>query len=337
MLSLAPILLASACLASTDKPSDIAEFSVGSRCFIGGFASVQSADFPPIVDGSDSFPQLVATQLSSRLGGQARFPDEVGFAAASTFIDFRWDVDPTGFFVSDEYPSVLARLQSRTSLTINESYGGASAPEGARFFAVCDAPFSRNRCGIRIARPTKYLMDLDAYLETTDAIRFAEGSASTATVSASLEIDRVRLGSVQLDASDLLERANSGGNTDNETIVIATGWVQPDGRDYLSMSPNLRADIDARDNPETMNARDFLSANMRFIILASRPGCALADWDGSDSIDVADFSAYLNDWSAAEPDADLTSAGTCDITNIDGIVDMSDFACFLSQWSEGCP
>ncbi|MDX9911808.1 MAG: GC-type dockerin domain-anchored protein [Phycisphaerales bacterium] len=67
------------------------------------------------------------------------------------------------------------------------------------------------------------------------------------------------------------------------------------------------------------------------IAYAIRPeGCA-ADWDNSGGQpNSSDFLAYLNDWSAQEPRADLVPPGG------NGVWDSSDFLAYLNLYSQGC-
>ncbi|MDX9911947.1 MAG: GC-type dockerin domain-anchored protein [Phycisphaerales bacterium] len=59
--------------------------------------------------------------------------------------------------------------------------------------------------------------------------------------------------------------------------------------------------------------------------------CCLADWDSSGGApNSSDFLAYLNDWSAHAPAADLAPAGG------DGNWDSSDFLAFLNLFANGC-
>ncbi|MDX9911948.1 MAG: GC-type dockerin domain-anchored protein [Phycisphaerales bacterium] len=61
------------------------------------------------------------------------------------------------------------------------------------------------------------------------------------------------------------------------------------------------------------------------------PDCCLADWDSSGGApDAADFLAYLNDWSAHAPAADLAPAGG------DENWDSSDFLAYLNLYVNGC-
>lgn len=54
----------------------------------------------------------------------------------------------------------------------------------------------------------------------------------------------------------------------------------------------------------------------------------LADWDADGSNDTIDFTSYLNDWVAKEPEADL---------NRDGKINTRDVMVWLNLWSFGCP
>lgn len=54
----------------------------------------------------------------------------------------------------------------------------------------------------------------------------------------------------------------------------------------------------------------------------------LADGDADGDRDTIDFTAYLNDWAARQPEADL---------NEDGVVNTLDVLVWLNTWSFGCP
>ena len=77
---------------------------------------------------------------------------------------------------------------------------------------------------------------------------------------------------------------------------------------------------------------DRLSAidNVEFGLVVANPQCP-ADWDGSGGQpNSSDFLAYLNDWSAQEPAADLAPQGG------DAAWDSSDFLAFLNLYANGC-
>lgn len=54
----------------------------------------------------------------------------------------------------------------------------------------------------------------------------------------------------------------------------------------------------------------------------------LADWDGNGNADTQDFSAYLNAWTAREPETDL---------NADGAIDILGVLVWFNVWTFGCP
>jgi hypothetical protein len=51
------------------------------------------------------------------------------------------------------------------------------------------------------------------------------------------------------------------------------------------------------------------------------------DWNDDGALDSRDFIAYLNDWVAGDPQADI---------NDDGVVDTRDFIQYLNLWTGGC-
>ncbi|MEO0482167.1 MAG: TIM-barrel domain-containing protein [Planctomycetota bacterium] len=53
-------------------------------------------------------------------------------------------------------------------------------------------------------------------------------------------------------------------------------------------------------------------------------------------VDLVDFSYYLSRRAQADPAADLTETGTCNLLTADGVVDLSDFSCYLAFWSQSC-
>ncbi|MBK7405350.1 MAG: hypothetical protein IPJ41_12135 [Phycisphaerales bacterium] len=62
--------------------------------------------------------------------------------------------------------------------------------------------------------------------------------------------------------------------------------------------------------------------------IAEYRGCfCLPDWNGDGTVNTQDFIAYLNDWAARAPRADL---------NGDGVVNTLDFLAFLNAWATGC-
>ena len=62
--------------------------------------------------------------------------------------------------------------------------------------------------------------------------------------------------------------------------------------------------------------------------IAEYRGCfCLPDWNGDGTVNTLDFIAYLNDWAARDPGADL---------NGDGVVNTLDFLAFLNAWATGC-
>jgi len=94
-----------------------------------------------------------------------------------------------------------------------------------------------------------------------------------------------------------------------------------------------------------VNAADLDIANGVTDPCSGSLACALADitstgtcnpGNGDGVIDLSDFSCFLSQWSAGAAIADITTTGQCNPGNGgDGVIDLSDFSCFLSQWSAG--
>ena len=62
--------------------------------------------------------------------------------------------------------------------------------------------------------------------------------------------------------------------------------------------------------------------------IAEYRGCfCLPDWNADGIVNTQDFIAYLNDWAAQDPRADLNS---------DGTINTIDFIAFLNAWAAGC-
>ncbi|MDX9911693.1 MAG: carbohydrate-binding protein [Phycisphaerales bacterium] len=77
-----------------------------------------------------------------------------------------------------------------------------------------------------------------------------------------------------------------------------------------------------------VEANEYLT--LRLCDLTSE-GCCPADWDASGGQpNSSDFLAYLNDWSAHAPRADLAPQGG------DGAWDSSDFLAYLNVYAQGC-
>jgi len=58
--------------------------------------------------------------------------------------------------------------------------------------------------------------------------------------------------------------------------------------------------------------------------------------NGDGVTDLSDFSCFLTQWSAGAAIADVTLTGTCDFGNGGDGVDLSDFSCYLATWAGGC-
>lgn len=85
----------------------------------------------------------------------------------------------------------------------------------------------------------------------------------------------------------------------------------------------MRMDLDGS-NPEVF--LDDVGLVNYLVIVGAEP-CA-ADWNGDGVVDSRDVLAFLNDWTASDPDADV---------NGDGVVDSRDVLAFLNVWNAGCP
>ena len=58
------------------------------------------------------------------------------------------------------------------------------------------------------------------------------------------------------------------------------------------------------------------------------PDTCRVDINGDGIVNTQDFLAYLNLWTAGDPEADFTG---------DGVVNTQDFLLFLNEWTVGCP
>ena len=68
------------------------------------------------------------------------------------------------------------------------------------------------------------------------------------------------------------------------------------------------------------------SLSVALVIIADAPGC-VGDWTGEGVVNVFDILAFLTDWNAMAPAADLNESGT---------VDIFDVLAFLESWNSGC-
>ncbi|MDX9910978.1 MAG: GC-type dockerin domain-anchored protein [Phycisphaerales bacterium] len=79
-------------------------------------------------------------------------------------------------------------------------------------------------------------------------------------------------------------------------------------------------------------------ADLAFLMFADAEYRCLADWNASGGgPDSSDFLAYLNDWSAHAPRADLAPSNSGTGTRGDGTWDSSDFLAYLNLFVAGCP
>ena len=72
---------------------------------------------------------------------------------------------------------------------------------------------------------------------------------------------------------------------------------------------------------------DHLPVIIDFALPLNTPVCT-ADWDENGTVNVFDILAYLTDWSAMDPAADLTN---------DGSITIFDVLGYLSLFEDGCP
>lgn len=57
---------------------------------------------------------------------------------------------------------------------------------------------------------------------------------------------------------------------------------------------------------------------------------------GDGTVNLTDFSCYLNLWAGDDAAADITGSGVCTPGSGGNGVDLSDFSCYLSLWAEPC-
>ncbi|MDQ7012306.1 MAG: S8 family serine peptidase [Planctomycetota bacterium] len=62
-------------------------------------------------------------------------------------------------------------------------------------------------------------------------------------------------------------------------------------------------------------------------VQAAADGACFADWNGDGSVNTQDVLAFLNAWTAGDPEADI---------NNDGSVNTQDVLAFLNAWTAGC-
>ncbi|MDX9912695.1 MAG: GC-type dockerin domain-anchored protein [Phycisphaerales bacterium] len=92
----------------------------------------------------------------------------------------------------------------------------------------------------------------------------------------------------------------------------------------------INANVDINDAGQVAFAC-FLENGTIGVYVATPVETCAGDWDASGGQpNSSDFLAYLNDWSANEPRADLAPAGG------DGTWDSSDFLAYLNLYSAGC-
>ncbi|MDX9911305.1 MAG: GC-type dockerin domain-anchored protein [Phycisphaerales bacterium] len=121
-------------------------------------------------------------------------------------------------------------------------------------------------------------------------------------------------------------------------IDVGSGGAQPDSREIERVHAIYRTDhreVFALDQtPADSSIRiplyvEFTDGS-EAIVVADFPEPCPSDWDASGETNSSDFLAYLNDWLAQQPAADLAPSGG------DGAFDSSDFLAFLAIYSAGC-
>ncbi|MDX9910573.1 MAG: S8 family serine peptidase [Phycisphaerales bacterium] len=154
------------------------------------------------------------------------------------------------------------------------------------------------------------------------------------------EFDEVRAGfhvrqsGIESNESLILEYATAGGAWIQLIVVQGVGTTGsyaavsaelPIGAKYDGVTFRLRS--------TSNNFADDWYIDEFFVAVTGdvgQPACP-ADWNDSGGIaDSSDFLAYLNDWAAHAPAADLAPPGG------DGVWDSSDFLAFLNLYAQGC-
>jgi subtilisin-like proprotein convertase family protein len=115
-----------------------------------------------------------------------------------------------------------------------------------------------------------------------------------------------------------VNRSDSGDNYDAYRFTTVRNWDESSlGTWTVHVSDRGAGDV------ATLDA-------LRLVVYGAEAGCP-GDWDGSGGQpNSGDFLAYLNDWAAHEPDADLAPPGG------DGSWDSSDFLAYLNLYVQGC-
>ncbi|MDX9910448.1 MAG: GC-type dockerin domain-anchored protein [Phycisphaerales bacterium] len=140
---------------------------------------------------------------------------------------------------------------------------------------------------------------------------------------------------------------NADGNLDGVIIYNGTDVLAREG-DMIDLNGNGMPDDDFFITSFNANdcfissdgyayffatTRDGVGTNLRdaFLRVELPPAACAADWDNSGGQpNSSDFLAYLNDWSAQVPAADLAPPGG------DSAWDSSDFLAYLNLYSAGC-
>ncbi|MDX9910977.1 MAG: GC-type dockerin domain-anchored protein [Phycisphaerales bacterium] len=136
------------------------------------------------------------------------------------------------------------------------------------------------------------------------------------------------------DASNISGTAvmllRNGDSIDTTNDGVAD-WVVTDFNSSQVIGPGLDLGDDGVVWAEVdVDSADGLVTGLEAIIGIRFRTCP-GDWDGSGGQpNSSDFLAYLNDWSAQDPAADLSPPGG------DGVWDSSDFLVYLNLYSQGC-
>lgn len=104
------------------------------------------------------------------------------------------------------------------------------------------------------------------------------------------------------------------------------GWPTPDPI-FEDEVPNIvRPGRNSLNFGVCSDASEFEPAGLEFDVIVQYE--CLADWNVDGAKDTTDFTAFLNDWNAREPESDL---------NADGAINTQDVLAFINVWVFGCP
>jgi len=115
-----------------------------------------------------------------------------------------------------------------------------------------------------------------------------------------------------------------------ETLTGFLDAVEPVLADALAADPNSNISDSIPEHFDKLRAKAAARVDEVKGMIEGFTECDAActpDWNADGRVDTLDFLAYLNDWSARNPRADL---------NEDGVVNTQDFLVFLNLWSAGC-